>query len=110
MPRTAKRGSRHVSPFMDMDMNYDFAVRPPGARVMIRVDGGDSAGPLIGATFAARRRPLTDGQLLRAFVTVPLVTLKTVAGIHWEALMLWLKGLAVRRVPPPPTTRVTIGR
>lgn len=100
----------YVSPFMDMDMTYDFAVRPPGERVMIRVDGSDAAGPLIGAAFAARRRPLTDAQLLRAFFTVPLVTLKTVAGIHWEALKLWLKGVAIRRVPPPPGSAVTIGR
>jgi len=100
----------YVSPFMDMDMHYDFAVRPPGDKVMVLVRGKDEAGPLISACFAARRRPLTDAQLLRAFVTIPLVTLKTVAGIHWEALRLWLKGIAIRRAPPPPEAPVTIGR
>jgi DUF1365 family protein len=100
----------YVSPFMDMDMIYDFAVRPPGERVMVLVNGKDGAGPLISACFSARRRPLSDAQLLRAFFAIPLVTLKTVAGIHWEALRLWLKGIAIRRAPPPPESKVTIGR
>ena len=38
------------------------------------------------------RRPLTDLNLLRALVRFPLVTLKTVAMIHWHAFHLWRKG------------------
>jgi DUF1365 family protein len=38
------------------------------------------------------------------------VTLKTVAGIHWEALKLWLKGIRIRRAPAPPEAKVTLGR
>jgi len=100
----------YVSPFLGMDMTYDFSVRPPGERVTVVVNGGDAAGPLISACFSARRRPLTDAHLLRAFVTYPFVTIKTVAGIHWEACRLWLKGIAFRRAPPPPKAPVTIGR
>jgi len=102
--------SLYVSPFMDMDMIYDFAVRAPGAAVQVVVNGRDSNGPLISASFAGRRRPLTDRALLRVFFTVPLVTLKTVAGIHWEALKLWLKGVRIRRAPAPPEEKVTFGR
>ena len=100
----------YVSPFMDMDMAYDFAIRPPGEKVQIVVNGRDGEGPLISASFAGRRRPLTDGALLRLFFTIPLVTLKTVAGIHWEALKLWLKGIRIRRAPAPPEAKVTLGR
>jgi hypothetical protein len=49
-------------------------------------------GPLLAATFIGTRRDLTDAALLRAFVALPLVTVKIVAAIHWEALRLWLKG------------------
>jgi DUF1365 family protein len=45
------------------------------------------------------RRSLTAVALLRAFLAPPLVTLKNVAAIHWEALRLWLKG--ARLVPRP---------
>lgn len=100
----------YVSPFMDMDMAYDFAIRPPGAQVQIVVNGKDGEGPLISASFAGKRRALTDGALMRLFFTIPLVTLKTVAGIHWEALKLWLKGIRIRKAPSPPEAKVTLGR
>jgi hypothetical protein len=100
----------YVSPFMDMDMAYDFAIRPPGEKVQIVVNGRDGEGPLISASFAGRRRLLTDGALLGIFFTIPFVTLKTVAGIHWEALKLWLKGIRIRRAPAPPEAKVTLGR
>jgi DUF1365 family protein len=100
----------YVSPFMDMDMAYDFAIRPPGEKVQIVVNGRDREGPLISASFAGKRRALTDGALLRVFFTIPLVTLKTVGGIHWEALKLWLKGIRIRRAPAPPEAKVTLGR
>ena len=44
---------------------------------------------------------MTTAALLRAFVALPLVTLKIAAAIHWEALRLWLKG--ARLVPRPVT-------
>ena len=102
--------SLYVSPFMDMDMAYDFTVRPPGEQVLVVIAGGDSAGPLITAAFGGKRRPLDDARLLRAFVGFPLVTLKVVAGIHWEALRLWIKGLGIRRHPAPPEASVTLGQ
>lgn len=100
----------YVSPFMDMDMAYDFAIRPPGEKVQIVVNGKDAEGPLISASFAGSRRDLTDRALLRLFFTIPLVTLKTVGGIHWEALKLWLKGIRIRKAPAPPDVTVTLGR
>lgn len=100
----------YVSPFMDMDMAYDFAIRPPGERVQIVVNGRDVEGLLISASFAGKRRALTDGALMRVFFTIPFVTLKTVIGIHWEALKLWLKGIRIRRAPAPPEAKVTLGR
>ena len=100
----------YVSPFMDMDMAYDFAIRPPGEKVQIVVNGKDGEGPLISASFVGERRDLTDRALMRLFFTIPLVTLKTVTGIHWEALKLWLKGIRIRRAPAPPEAKVTLGR
>ena len=47
------------------------------------------------SAFSGRRRALTTPALLRAFIALPLVTLKITAAIHWEALRLWLKGVPV---------------
>jgi DUF1365 family protein len=87
----------YVSPFVEMAMRYHFRVSPPGHTVKLRILETDREGPLLAATFHGRRRALTGGALLRSFFALPLVTLKIVAAIHWEALRLWLKG--ARLVP-----------
>jgi len=89
----------YVSPFVGMAMRYHFRVLPPGDNVKLRILETDREGPLLSATFNGRRRALTTAALLRACFALPLVTLKIVSAIHWEALRLWLKG--VRLVPRP---------
>jgi DUF1365 family protein len=87
----------YVSPFIEMAMRYHFRVSPPGHSVKLRILETDHEGPLLSAAFSGRRRDLTTAALLRSFFSLPLVTFKIVAAIHWEALRLWLKG--VRLVP-----------
>jgi DUF1365 family protein len=89
----------YVSPFIEMAMRYHFRISPPGDRVKLRILETDRDGPLLSATFSGRRRPLTTASLLRSLFALPLVTLKIVAAIHWEALRLWLKG--ARLMPRP---------
>jgi DUF1365 family protein len=98
-----------VSPFMDMGLTYDFTVRPPGdaVSVVVAVRRGDS--PILTASFAGTRRPLTDGQLLRAFLTHPVLTWKVTLGIHWEAAKMMVKGARYRDRGAPPKQPVTVG-
>ncbi len=91
----------YVSPFVDMAMRYYFRVLPPGESVRVRILETDREGPLLSATFSGRRRALTNAALLRAFFALPMVTLKIIGAIHWEALRLWLKGAQL--VPRPDT-------
>ena len=104
---TAKR--LHVSPFMDMDLAYRFSVRPPGEAVSVAVAVDDAEGLMLATAFTGRRRPLTDAALAVAFVSHPLLTLKVIAAIHWEALRIWLKGVGYRPRPPAPASPVTVG-
>ena len=99
----------YVSPFMDMDMRYDFTLRPPGESVSLTVAGSNSEGKLIIASFSGKRRTFDDKALLGLLLGLQLMTLRVVAAIHWEALKLWLKGIGVRRHPAPPPKQVTIG-
>lgn len=90
----------YVSPFMDMELAYDFRVAPPGEKVAIAIETADGEGALLFAALAGRRLPANDRTLLRLAFTQPLVTLKVVAAIHIHAAILWWKGVRVRRWAP----------
>ncbi|MCO4054739.1 MAG: DUF1365 domain-containing protein [Bosea sp.] len=96
----------YVSPFMDQAMRYRFRIRPPDERVSVRILETDSEGPILAATFTGMRQDLTSAAILKACLAMPLMTLKVVAGIHWEAMKLWFKGIAfhARPLPPPPVS------
>lgn len=89
----------HVSPFMDMDLEYAFQLGRPSERfgITIRVMHGDEL--MMSATFHGERRPFADRALLKAWMGQPWLTMKVVAGIHWEALKLWRKGMRLRKNP-----------
>jgi hypothetical protein len=87
----------YVSPFLSRDCRYLFRIRPPGKDVAIAIHEEEAGRPILNASFAGERRPLTDGALLRMLLTYPLMTLKVVVAIHYEAVRLMLKG--VRRHP-----------
>lgn len=98
----------HVSPFIPMDARYDFRLAPPGETVTVTIAESDDQGPLLQASFVGTRAPFNDKELFYAFCRYPLMTLKVIAGIHWEALQIWRKGARYHRKPAPPDQPVTI--
>jgi DUF1365 family protein len=101
----------HVSPFLAADGGYAFRVLPPApgrSRLTIRIEARDADGPVLLACHDAERRPLHDASLLRSFASHPLLTWTVTAGIHAEALLLWLKRLRVHPHPAPPLHRITV--
>jgi DUF1365 family protein len=100
----------HVSPFLQLGLHYRFRIAPPAETVAVSVHVHDKQGLMVAASLAAQRLELTNGALFTTLVLYPLLTLKVVAGIHWEALKLWLKGVKVWTKPEPPEERVTLGK
>ncbi|MBI3675440.1 MAG: DUF1365 domain-containing protein [Proteobacteria bacterium] len=83
----------YVSPFLSMDCTYDFRIRPPGDDVRIAIRETESGAPVLTAIFSGKKKALTRFALASALLRYPLMTLKVVAAIHFEALRLWLKGV-----------------
>jgi len=98
----------YVSPFLDMDMRYDFRIIGPDERIAVGISASSSAKPVLNAVLTGRRRELTDRHLMFAFLKIPAITIKVITAIHWEALRLWAKGIRLHRRPSPPAPAVTI--
>lgn len=81
----------YVSPFSRLDLQFDFQLRFPGERLHLRVDEFDGSTPVLLSALTGRRRPLTTARLWAATALCPLVTLKVILLIHWQAFRLWIK-------------------
>ncbi len=85
----------HVSPFMNMSLDYAFALTPPGDRLTAHMDTLAAGQRTFDATLTLRREPWSAASLHRALRAHPWMTLKVIAAIHWQALRLLLKGVPV---------------
>jgi len=84
----------YVSPFLSMDCTYTFRIRPPRDDVMIAINETEANEPILTATFSGKRKPFSDAALLGVLLRHPLMTVKIIAAIHYEALRLMWKGVA----------------
>jgi uncharacterized protein len=98
----------YVSPFMDMDLRYDFRIFGPDNRIVVDIWASRAGERILHAVLAGARKPLSDRELARIFVRTPVITVKVMAAIHWQALKLWSKKIHFRKRPPPPERAVTI--
>ena len=83
----------YVSPFMDLESKYFFKVLIPNERLSVIIDQRDKEGKLLFASQDGERVKLTSKNLLISYLKHPLMTLKIISAIHYEALKLWIKGI-----------------
>ena len=95
--RSAAAKSLYVSPFMPVDLDYAFALTPPADHLVAHMDVIKETAVVFDATLSLERRPWTAREIHRAFLRHPAMTATVVAGIHWQALKLWWKGVPVVR-------------
>jgi DUF1365 family protein len=103
--RATAEKTLYVSPFMQIDADYQFVLTPPGDRLVAHMNVTPSADPrvrgrIMDATLALAYRPWTAAAIRAALARFPLMTAQVIAAIHWQALRLYLGGVPVvpRRV------------
>jgi DUF1365 family protein len=83
----------YVSPFLSLDVEFDFKLTAPGDTVDIRVDDYEQDQKVLVTSLVGQRQPSTTAQLLKLTALCPAVTAKVIFLIHWQALLLWIKGI-----------------
>ena len=81
----------YVSPFSDVDVEFDFKLRPVGEKLALQIDDHADGKRTLMSVLTGKARPLRDATLLWFTFKYPFLTLKVVAAIHWQAFLLYLK-------------------
>ncbi len=81
----------YVSPFSELDLDFEFAFRSPGRELVIRIDEYAGSRLMLHSLVVGREQPLSDRSLLWFAIRFPFLSLQVMAAIHWQALKLYLK-------------------
>ena len=87
----------YVSPFMDMETYYNFKLLEPDQKLSVYIKQTDTEGTVLTATQTGDKKELSLKQLILNFIKYPLMTIKIISSIHYEALLLWKKGAIYRK-------------
>lgn len=84
----------HVSPFNPIDMQYRWRVTQPNEKFAMSLSciKGQKH---FEAGLALVKQPLTTETLKAALIKVPSFTIKSLLGIYWQALKLFIKGAPI---------------
>lgn len=96
----------HVSPFMPMELAYEWGLRTPSERLSVHMalhrKALPEAGKIFDATLQLERAPITGMRLASLLMRFPFMTLQVITAIHWQALKLWFKRVPVHTHPAKP--------
>ncbi|MFL5785992.1 MAG: DUF1365 domain-containing protein [Bacteriovoracaceae bacterium] len=101
--------SFHVSPFMQMEIDYTFVLNKPEEIIHILMQNRPTGktNVIFDSTLKLKERPITAWNVFSCFMRFPFMTFTTVAGIYWQALLLYF----IKKTPfhSHPDQKVRIG-
>ncbi len=83
----------HVSPFMAMEQEYDWTFTAPGDEIVVECMNLEKGEVVFDSSMRLQRREWSRRELHRALLQYPLMTARVIAGIHWQAVRLLMKGV-----------------
>ncbi|MCM2679997.1 DUF1365 domain-containing protein [Echinimonas agarilytica] len=89
----------HVSPFMELNMDYQWRIKTPHQKLLLHIENHDRQGKIFDATLAMIQNPLNSRTLFGVLLKTPIITISIMVKIYWQALKLWVK-----KVPYVPYT------
>ncbi len=104
------RKSFHVSPFMPMEIDYRWRFVAPAAKVAVHMESFRDGVLIFDANLALRRREITTASLIQALASHPVMSLRVLAAIHFQALRLWLKRIPFHSHPDPGKRKFEVHR
>lgn len=105
--RFRPRKKMHVSPFMPMNVDYDWSFIDPAERLSVFMANDIDGERVFSASLLLRRRDINSWSLSRVLIVYPFITLKVLVGIYWQAMRLWWKGSPFHQHPDKNKSVVT---
>lgn len=96
----------HVSPFQKTEGTYSFRFDLSAKHYGIRIDYRVGNGGLL-ATLTGKREKLTSMSILSSLMRRPVASLRVITLIHFQALVLKLKGAKYLPRPAPPQSEIS---
>jgi DUF1365 family protein len=100
----------HVSPFMPMDMQYDWRFSSPAEHLATHIVLQRGGERVFDASMELSRRPISGRSLAGVLLRFPWISARVIVAIYWQALRLWLKRVPFCPHPAPSTTAAAAGQ
>jgi len=92
----------YVSPFFELDTEFEFKLNPPGEKLKIHIDDYKNGDKVFLSAYVGNKKPITNWNLVYHFLKYPLLTFKVILLIHWQALLLYFKKIPfIKKIENP---------